>query len=608
MSKRNNYYLKTFVNVLTGFVVAGAIVVMMQYYHLDSSFELLAEFIKNRSDLVFLQTLIVLVIYLWLYFISDSGIVTTLILLLFSYVISESSIQKIKLRGEPIYPSDIYFLKDINFLADMVDIQTTFSFTVAIILVVGVSFMVYKCGKRVRKNNIQKYLRIFGVIVTSFFIFEIYNFNIRETSLKAAFSEHASWVAYSQTLNYRKNGVISGILYNLKSPAMEKPDNYSKEEINKIYNKYTNQVNNYVSTKANILEETNIVFIMNESFSDAHRLNGVDIRGGDSLEKYRQIEGHHGMILSSAFGGGTANVEFEALTGISIEPLTSTITLPYIQLSQQMNHFPTITDIMKESGHYLTAIHPYSTRMYKRVDNYNSLKFDQLIFEENMTVKDKIDKNPYVSDESAYTELKKVMSITSEKDFIHLVTMQNHMDYGGNYNELLFSSSGAEESDELDYYLTGLKYSDDAISNLISYFDSYNEKVILIFWGDHLPSVYGEKIYDRNDKTTIFETPLLIYDNFSSDTDNIGIISPIYFINHILSKTNASITPYVALLNTLEDALPAFTKRFYIERETSTKENRDDLKPLTQLILEEYEMILYDITTGKNYSKEMGFY
>lgn len=89
---------------------------------------------------------------------------------------------------------------------------------------------------------------------------------------------------------------------------------------------------------------------------------------------------------------------------------------------------------------------------------------------------------------------------------------------------------------------------------------------------------------------------------------DIGTVSPIYFINYVLEIADAKVSPFIAMLERMKQVLPAFEKNFYLERETGVKNSRDELKHSTQLLLEEYDLILYDITTGKNYSKDLRFY
>lgn len=595
-------------NFFLGMVVSCLLVFFLQYYLYGFNLEPTLRFLDLKTKLFLLQAMGVFILYLWLYFVSDSGMFATFFLFLLSVILGEITSQKLLLRGEPVYPSDIYFLKDVGFLIEMVDLRTSILIGTSVLVIISGSMFYFIKRKRPLKTLRQKMLRISGVFIASLLLFNLYQFNQPNNKIKAAFDDYTRWISYSQDQNYRVNGVVSGLLYNLKSPALDEPKNYSKNQIEEIYTKYSKEASLINEERSDSISETNIIYIMNESFSDAHRLDGVNVTGEDSLKNYRQLPGQHGNVLSQAYGGGTAYIEFEALTSISLEPLNGNITIPFIQLSQQMDKFPSITDFLKDKTHKRTAIHPYNTTMYKRVDNYQSLGFDHLIFQEDMRFTDTLELSHYISDRAAYEELKLVMEESDEKDFIHLVTMQNHMDYEGKYEEAFHDVTGTEKDVEVEYYLRGMQYSDEAIFELINYFEDFEEKVLLVFWGDHLPSIYGDEIYKLNGYQKMHETPLLIYSNYSEEKDNIGIVSPMYFMNHILKGTNSQVTPYVALLERLERALPAFEKSFYYERETGIKQNRSELLRSTQLLLEEYDLVLYDITTGKNYSKELGLY
>lgn len=351
---------------------------------------------------------------------------------------------------------------------------------------------------------------------------------------------------------------------------------------------------------------------MSETFSDPLKIEGVSI-SDDPIPMYRKLTEHYlsGESLSQGYGGGTANIEFEALTGISLEALSSNITTPFIQLSSLMNDIPTIMKLVNQQSHKLTAIHPYNTTMYKRLENYQAMGFEDYRFQDDMAYDERIDSNTYISDESAYKELMDILLKSEEKDFIHLVTMQNHKPFVHKYDNVSIQVSGAPYNLEVAHYATGLQYSDEALKDLLDQLDQLDEKTIVIFWGDHLPSFYGSEgteLYDQNGRVTMSQTPLLIYTNFDEDTRDIGTISPIYFTNYVLEISQAPVTPFMALLDKLEMVLPAFKKGTYIERETEIKISRDQLKPSTQLLLEDYDLILYDITTGKNYSQSLGLY
>ncbi len=137
---------------------------------------------------------------------------------------------------------------------------------------------------------------------------------------------------------------------------------------------------------------------MSESFSDPSRLNGVEITG-DPLADYYAVadQTYSGQMLSQNYGGGTANIEFEALTGFSMGLFNAQLTTPYTMLVPKMNQLPSIVSTLKDQNYHTTAIHPYNTSMYKRKDVYEVLGFDEFISENTMTYTDTIEDNPYIS-------------------------------------------------------------------------------------------------------------------------------------------------------------------------------------------------------------------
>src|SRR5699024_8961937 len=125
-----------------------------------------------------------------------------------------------------------------EFLLDMVNISMTVFIVTVVMVLSAITLVVLKLRK---KEPIDERVRIIGFICTSLLLYQIYNFNMPDNKLKNAFNQYTNWITYSQELNYRTNGVISGLLYNLKSPAVEKSNSYSKEEITRIYNKYATE-------------------------------------------------------------------------------------------------------------------------------------------------------------------------------------------------------------------------------------------------------------------------------------------------------------------------------------------------------------------------------
>lgn len=566
-----------------------------------------------RPELFWVGSLILAMVYLWITAVIGNRTIGIVIFAALSFVTGIVTYEKMLARSEPLYPSDLSMITGLPSLLKMVDVKVVLLTIIMLIIVISLIVFIWKFSKKkeMKSRNVIV-IRIVGFLCTTILLVYVSNFNQPGNKVKDFYDQYAVWTTHSQQTNYLHNGFLSGFLYNLDGPIVAKPNNYSKEVIEEINQKYQKKADEINSTRKSELEDVNIIYIMNETFSNPMKLDGISVSENPiPLTNERMNNTISGEVLSQGYGGGTANIEFEALTGISLEPMESNITTPYIQMTSKMKKLPSIVNYLINNNYSATAIHPFNTSMYKRSDVYEQFGFKTFLDEDSMKYTDKKETNRYISDESAYKEVLKQLAQTKEKDFIHLVTMQNHATYTGKYSSLNFSVEGVKEKKEAENYYQDLSYSDQALETFLNQVEQMEEKTLVVFWGDHLPSFYGNEIYDQNGSLVMHQTPMLIYSNFKDTNTDIGTTSPIYFMNYILEETESFVTPYYALLEELEEVLPAFEKGNYIENsdgKDTVKVNRDDLSDKTWKILKDYEMILYDLTTGSNYTSDMNFY
>lgn len=438
----------------------------------------------------------------------------------------------------------------------------------------------------------------------------ISNFNNPDNLLRKAYNKTALWIPYSQKMNYYNTGFIGGFLYNLKVEPMDEPEGYSKAKIKEITEKYQKLADE--KNKAVEEESPNIVFVMSESFSDPSRLNGVEV-SGEPLADYYEVadQTYSGNMLSQNYGGGTANIEFEALTGFSMALFNAQLTTPYTMLVPKMDQLPSIVSALNAQSYQTTAIHPYNTSMYKREDVYQTLGFDQFISERTMTYTDTIENNPYISDESAYKEVMTLLKEEKAPQFIHLVTMQTHMPYNGKYDRLGYSAEISDGSGTLDLenYLQDISYSSAALKQFTEELKNLSRRTLVVFWGDHLPGIYSDTIQAKNDKQTLHETQFLMFDSkgkLEKQTTQDAITSPFYFAANLMEQTNQTTNGFYQLLLSLEQELPAFERELYYQNGQWYKEAQFNRSQ--QEIYDEYQLIQYDIVAGKQYSLADGFF
>lgn len=565
----------------------------------DFSFDLMFKFAFSwHTEKFFLGCLVLLIFYGWLSSFLGSLKLGSLFYFLIVIGLGIANFLKMKYRMEPIYPNDLKMITEFGMIRDMVGIPLFLLFL--LLLVAGLFLIVFSLKKSIKRRRKQQWLRLAGFLLTSGLLFYIGGFNQQGNILREAYNKSALWIPYSQKMNYYNTGFIGGFLYNLPVEAMAKPANYSEASVKKV-------IKNYPSTAGESEEKPNIIYVMSESFSDPSRLKGLEIMGGDPLQDYRTVadQTYSGQMLSQNYGGGTANIEFEALTGFSMELFNAQMTTPYTMLVPKFENFPSLVATLKKRGYQSTAIHPYNTSMYKRKDVYETFGFDQFLDEQTMEHQEKLENNPYISDEAAYQEIYDQLDKNKKPQFVHLVTMQTHMPYENKYTELPYLVKG-DNSLSLRSYLKDVEYSSRALKTFLAKLDSLPKRTLVVFWGDHLPGIYTDEIQAENQGPLLHETEFLMYDNQHKLNNQRVTTSPFYFAVDLFQQGRLPMTGFQQLLAALQKELPAFEKGMYYQSGNWGKEAR--LNQKQEKIYQDYQMIQYDITAGKQYSLKENFF
>ena len=250
-----------------------------------------------------------------------------------------------------------------------------------------------------------------------------------------------------------------------------------------------------------------------------------------------------GNLYVNTFGGGTANTEFEFLTGMTIGNYEYPV-MPYNNFVKRDKY--SLARFFKNIGYKTVAMHPYTATNYHRDKVYKRFGFDELRFFDEFKNKDTV--RNFVSDESFYREVIDRYNDAiklDEKMFLFGITMQNHSGYKY-FDGAEVSSELSVDADKesLDSYLSLMKISDTALKTLIDYFKSVKEHVIILFFGDHNAS-FGSKInelvYDDStfyECTNAYETPFFIYDNKKSEDKYIDGVSANFLSLELLNAAD----------------------------------------------------------------------
>ncbi|OJG57577.1 membrane protein [Enterococcus mundtii] len=561
-----------------------------------------------HTEKFLLACFVLLTVFLFMVAFAGSYLFGLLFYLVSIGILGFANYLKMSYRQEPIYPDDLKMITEFNLLKDM----TGTPIFIGLMLIAALAFggVVWAIVRSFKKDRTFQIYRILTLVMTVAMMGYFSNFNNPNNLLRKAYNQTALWIPYSQKMNYYNTGFIGGFLYNLKVEPMERPEGYSKEKINEITEKYQAIADEKNQTASD--EQPNIIYVMSESFSDPSHLNGVTVTG-DPLADYREVanQTYSGRMLSQNYGGGTANIEFEALTGLSMALFNGQMTTPYTMLVPKLDQLPSLVSTLNAQNYRTTAIHPYNTSMYKREDVYQTLGFDTFISEGNMTYTDTIDNNPYISDESAYKEILDLLKDEETPQFVHLVTMQTHMPYAGKYSQLDFSATTEDDTgtDTLNNYLQDIAYSSQALKAFTEALKDTPRRTLVVFWGDHLPGIYSDEIKNKNEKQALHQTEFLMFDTageLEKRETNDAVTSPFYFAANLLEQTNQKTTGFYQLLLEMESAIPAFERELYFQNGQWGKEAQ--LNQAQEEVYEAYRLIQYDLVSGEQYSLDAGFY
>lgn len=301
-----------------------------------------------------------------------------------------------------------------------------------------------------------------------------------------------------------------------------------------------------------------------------------------------------GNTYVSVFGGQTPNSEWEFLTNNSMAFMPYR-TIPYQQYIRKRSY--SLATTLKSQGYTANAIHPWYGSGYRRNAIYPLLGFDSF---ESIETLDNLDYlRKYPTDLSIYKYVTEQFENKSENEkiFDFVVTMQNHSGYDlEGYDSTVFLTD-IDNCPRVEQYLSVMKESDNALEYLINYLENYNEKTILLFFGDHQPPYLEDHFWENimknsSDETSKYITPFILWANYDIEEQYVDKISLNYLSLLLLDTAGLNTTPYMEFLRNLRTDLPVITGNGYIDNKGNYY-TFDDVNKYSKL-LNQYEFIQYN--------------
>ncbi len=447
--------------------------------------------------------------------------------------------------------------------------------------------------------------RILNLLIGVFWITFAWHVMFKSSVIQ---DHHIKISSFNPRWNYRKNGYMLSFWVSVGMSYVEKPAGYAPQKVKAITDEYVSD--EAVKSDGVTEQSPNILVIMNESFSDL-QANGTFATNQPYLPFFNSLTENtiKGTAHSSVYGGTTADSEFEFLTGFSMKYLPFH-SVPYTNLIKSA--LPSLTYDLKDIGYAGNiAFHPGMENSYNRNNAYPLLGFDEHISVE--TMKDPQRLRAYVSDESDYAQvMQSYEEHLASKDagqpfYMYNVTIQNHGSYSLD-NGVVDAGISIEEDTLQDLqainYLNLIKKSDEALEELIHYFEQVKEPTVIVLYGDHQPkmeSTFFTALRSQNGETKLsnlekserkYRIPFMIWANFDIPEETGVEISLNYLASYMKQVLNMPMTGFDKYLLELFKTLPVITDIAVVDNEGNMFE-ADGKTPYDDLLLT-YQQIQYN--------------
>lgn len=551
-------------------------------YNICQNLNTTLKFLIKKPNILLFNIIICTILFTLVFLVLKKSYISMILHGSILYILSCIEYFKYKTSGSHLVISDLLMTKNLSDVGKFASLKVTYPLVINFILLTLYIFLTYKNNLTLNfslKKRVSSCVFISLLIIVTLTTSISSNiFSIFEIETKAATNILESNEQFNDIgfLPYLTK-TTSENLMDIVNP----PENYSYDSIKKLLS-----VSSTTTTSESISKSfPNVVFIMSESFSDFRVFNSLNI--DDSIySNFDAVgaEGYIGNCIVPTFGGYTTRTEFELLTGLPTYAI-NTPSVPQNLLKKQ-EIIDTFPSYFKSLGYNTAYIHPFSKTFYDRDTLYTEYGFDNLYFDDNMTVETENFRR-YISDKSVFNQIKNVLQKNENPSYIFATTMQNHQPYYG---------ETAEGEDQLSYYLEGVKRTSYELREFTNWLKEFNEDVLLVFVGDHFPfftpddNVYNRLGISDDNANLIYNQKYILWNNYDSSILNrdINTISAFYIPYIVTDLINSKNTDFIKTMKNIMNEYPLYSPSI------QSSDSRNEI----------LDLITYDKVIGENYSSD----
>lgn len=544
-------------------------------------------------------------LFLFVFFIAGRTSISMAICVAAIAIIGVGNYFVVMFRSNPIVPWDIYSFETAMSVADNYVFSVDWALAEHIAMFILMLIVGVRTNIRLNKKILRPILTVAMCIPAYFYISYLWQDNLeRNTGLNDTL--------FNAKYMHSKDGFFVSFILDIHFLQIEEPKNYSDEYALSLLNE---QEVEKVETPE---ELPDIIAIMDETFSDPAVLGEFETNKDYMPFIHSILRGEVANTISgytdvSVLGGNTANSEFEFLTGNSMA-FFSNGSVPYLQYIR--DGISTIVPQLEEYGYTTYGTHPYRAKGWNREFIYDLMGFDYRYFQGSFPFEDKL--RNYVSDEADFKSILEWRNNTEGPFFMFNVTMQNHSNYGGDFDnfdpQIVAKFKNTSSNKYLNKYLSLMYETDQDVASLLSELSQSDRKTIVVFWGDHQPNdyvvrpIYKEYGLDFDNQTYEQQqqrqkTPFFIWANYDiQEQTNVEI--SLNYLNILLFETaGLQLDEYQTFRKNLwQGQIPMMNAVGYRNDDGDLVEY-DDAPEEIQNLLNEYQNIQY-YRMEREYSKK----
>ena len=544
-------------------------------------------------------------LFLFVFFIAGRTSISMAICVSAIAIIGVGNYFVVMFRSNPIVPWDIYSFETAMSVADNYVFSVDWALAEHIAMFILMLIVGVRTNIRLNKKILRPILTVAMCIPAYFYISYLWQDNLeRNTGLNDTL--------FNAKYMHSKDGFFVSFILDIHFLQIEEPKNYSDEYALSLLNE---QEVEKVETPE---ELPDIIAIMDETFSDPAVLGEFETNKDYMPFVHSILRGEVANTISgyadvSVLGGNTANSEFEFLTGNSMAFFPNG-SVPYLQYIR--DGISTIVPQLEEYGYTTYGTHPYRAKGWNREFIYDLMGFDYRYFQGSFPFEDKL--RNYVSDEADFKSILEWRNNTEGPFFMFNVTMQNHSNYGGDFDnfdpQIVAKFKNTYSNKYLNKYLSLMYETDQDVASLLSELSQSDRKTIVVFWGDHQPNdyvvrpIYKEYGLDFDNQTYEQQqqrqkTPFFIWANYDiQEQTNVEI--SLHYLNILLFETaGLQLDEYQTFRKNLwQGQIPMMNAVGYRNDDGDLVEY-DDAPEEIQNLLNEYQNIQY-YRMEREYSKK----